>query len=88
MSPLAKKVAGEMGVSLQGIQGSGPNNRVLKQDVVEAAAKGEGLKAAVQKEVKMQVGQIDSEFEDIPVTNIRKVIAERLTYSKTTVPHY
>lgn len=36
----------------------------------------------------MKASPASGEFEDIPLTNIRKVIADRLSYSKSTIPHY
>lgn len=53
------------------VQGSGPNNRVLKSDVQEAAK-----------------GSSAGAYEDLPVSNIRKVIADRLSFSKNNIPHY
>lgn len=75
-SPLAKKVAEEKGVDLSQIKGSGPDNRVIKQDVEQASK-------------KANVPAVDAGlYEDIPLTNIRKVIADRLSLSKQTIPHY
>lgn len=83
-SPLARKTADEKGVSLQGIQGSGPNQRILQQDVLDFAS--QAPKKAARPERGMAAAE--GEYEDIQLSNIRKVIAERLTYSKTNIPHY
>jgi pyruvate dehydrogenase E2 component (dihydrolipoamide acetyltransferase) len=81
-SPLARKVAVEQGVPIAAVAGTGPNNRVIRADVVEYAAKtssGAALSAAAP---------VSDQYTDIPTTQIRKVIAARLTESKQTVPHY
>lgn len=75
-SPIAKKTAEETGVNLKDVKGSGPNDRIIKSDVQAAASKA------------IPQASASGEFEDIPLTNIRKVIADRLSYSKQTIPHY
>lgn len=65
------------------IQGSGPNNRIIKTDV--ESAKQTPAKPAAKIQIPATSGVA---FEDIPLTNIRKVIADRLSYSKTNIPHY
>lgn len=75
-SPLAKAVGKEMGIDLSGIAGSGPNGRILKADVVSNA----------QSFVQRSAGV--SPYQDVPISNIRKVIAQRLSESKQTIPHY
>lgn len=70
-SPLARKVAKEGGISLDGIKGSGENGRILEHDVEAAIAKAksgkpvEGKKGAAAPPIK--------EYEDIPLTNVRAV---------------
>jgi pyruvate dehydrogenase E2 component (dihydrolipoamide acetyltransferase) len=81
---LAKKTAGEENVTLKGIQGSGPNSRIIKSDVDQAKSSPQP-KAASSKVI---TSSSDNLYEDIPLSNIRKVIADRLSYSKQTVPHY
>ena len=83
-SPIAKKTAEESNVDLSKIQGSGPNNRIIKTDV-ESAKQTSAKPAPPKIQIPTTTGV---EFEDIPLTNIRKVIADRLTYSKTNIPHY
>jgi pyruvate dehydrogenase E2 component (dihydrolipoamide acetyltransferase) len=97
---LAKKVANEKGVDLSQISGSGPNGRILRNDVEEQGQKVQQQKTEVkteQKEEKKedkkaapkpQVVQATNPYVDEPVTNIRDVIARRLLESKTTIPHY
>lgn len=75
-SPLAKTLAREKGIDLSGIVGSGPNNRIRAQDVLNAPTSG------------LPAMSPTASFEQIEVTNMRKVIAKRLSLSKQTVPHY
>ncbi|KAJ7325660.1 hypothetical protein OS493_029529 [Desmophyllum pertusum] len=76
-SPLAKKIAQEKGIELSSLQGSGPSGRVIAQDVSTATT-------AAPTPVHVP----GAEFTDIPLTNVRKVIARRLLESKQTIPHY
>jgi len=82
-SPLAQNLANEQGVSLAGIQGTGPNGRIIKADVLEAASSGPIKAAAPVFDSVPAAG-----FIDLENSNIRKVIADRLTYSKQNIPHY
>lgn len=82
-SPLAQNLANEQGVSLAGLQGTGPNGRIIKADVLEAAASGPVKAAAPVFDSVPAAG-----FIDLENSNIRKVIADRLTYSKQNIPHY
>lgn len=74
-SPLARNTAESLGVNLQDISGSGPHGRIVKDDIL-AAAPSASLEAA------------SSAYADIPLSNMRKVIAQRLAESKQTIPHY
>jgi pyruvate dehydrogenase E2 component (dihydrolipoamide acetyltransferase) len=82
-SPLAKKIAAEKGVDLGGISGTGPGGRIVKADV-ESARPAAG-KAAVATVPSMPAGAGD---QTIPLSGMRRVIAERLLASKTQLPHF
>jgi len=96
-SPLARRLAKEAGIELARIDGSGPHGRVIARDVEEAKS-GKGLKApaaAVAPSVapSMSDKQIRALFEDgsyevIPHDGMRRTIAQRLTASVQTVPHF
>ncbi len=77
-SPLARRLASERGVELDGVQGSGPGGRIVKRDV-EAAA--EAPRAAER-------GAPEVDYEDIPLTQMRKTIARRLAESIGPVPTF
>jgi len=80
-SPLARLLAKESNVDLSGLHGSGPGNRIIAQDVATASQQ----QQQVQYDAPAIVG---TSYTDIPHTNIRKVIASRLTQSKQQIPHY
>ncbi len=83
-SPLAKKIASESGVSIDTIKGSGDEGRIVKRDVekylsTSAPAAGAPLSAIPAGE---------ESFEEIPVSQMRKTIARRLSESKFGAPHF
>jgi len=79
-SPLAKRIAKEEGVSLYSLSGTGPQGRVIKDDVIEFLQSGASKSGAVRRNKE--------EFSAIKNNNIRKVIAKRLLESKQNVPHF
>lgn len=92
MSPLAKKTAAERGVNLQEMRGmgTGPNSRIIKDDVVKFASQARPTPttttaaAAAASVAAPEAG----EYVDLPISNMRKVIANRLQESKRNIPHY
>jgi pyruvate dehydrogenase E2 component (dihydrolipoamide acetyltransferase) len=89
-SPLAKKIAAERGVGLDGIQGSGPGGRIVAKDIPEkgaAPAAGAPAPAAPAAAPKIQAAAGEGD-KRVPLTGMRRVIAERLLASKTQLPHF
>jgi pyruvate dehydrogenase E2 component (dihydrolipoamide acetyltransferase) len=98
-SPLARRLAKEAGIELARINGSGPHGRVIARDVEEAKS-GKGLKApaaapsgAPALAPSMSDKQILALFEPgsyevVPHDGMRRTIAQRLTASVQTVPHF
>lgn len=84
-SPLAKRVAEQNQINLANITGSGPRGRIVKADVEQAA-----LSPSPQNEHTSVQTTVygDSGYADLPLNNMRKVIARRLTESKQQVPHF
>ncbi|KAG7198719.1 hypothetical protein KM043_001710 [Ampulex compressa] len=80
-SPLAKRLAAEKGLSLEGLKGTGLYGSITSKDLEGAAPA--VAQAAVAGVVAGAPGGVD-----IPVSNIRAVIAKRLSESKQTIPHY
>lgn len=87
-SPLAKKIASEKGIDLRYIKGTGDNGRITKTDIDNyvPAAKGLAEAAAPAAIASVPAGQVS--FEDVPVSQMRKVIAKRLGESLFTAPHF
>ena len=89
-SPLARKMAAEKGIDLAKVPGSGDNGRIVKKDVDsytpgKAAAAAPG--GAPAKTVSPAVMGQES-YEEVPVSQMRKVIAKRLAESKFSAPHF
>ena len=82
-SPLAKKIALERGVSLLGVQGTGPGGRVVAADVPTASITHTAAPAAPRIEVPFS----DADTKT-PLSGMRRTIAERLLASKTQIPHF
>ena len=74
-SPLARRIARERGVELSGIRGTGPDGRIVAEDVERAEA---GAPTAASNKLS-QAPVLAGEVERIPLSNIRKTIARRLT---------
>jgi pyruvate dehydrogenase E2 component (dihydrolipoamide acetyltransferase) len=83
-SPLAKKMAQEAGVDLGAVQGSGPQGRIVKRDV-QAALSAPSTAAVVRP---VFVPGVRSEPDVVPLSSMRKVIAQRLAEVKPGVPHF
>lgn len=79
-SPLAKRVAADVGVDLRMVQGTGPHGRVVRADVEDAKKSGGSMRGMVRRNPQ--------EYASIPNNNMRRVIAKRLTESKQFVPHF
>ena len=84
ISPLAKKIAEEKGISLNQLNGSGENGRIIKRDVENFTPHSSTASTSVAKFVAS--GKED--FDEITNSQMRKVIAKRLGESKFSAPHY
>ena len=82
-SPLARRIANERGVQLGGIQGSGPGGRIVKRDIENAKATGGAARSAAADRLATE-----GDFKDVPLTQIRKTIARRLSESNGPVPTF
>jgi pyruvate dehydrogenase E2 component (dihydrolipoamide acetyltransferase) len=98
-SPLARRLAKEANIDLNRVQGSGPHGRVIARDI-DAAKSGKGLRApgaapaaAMPMAASSSDAQVRALYEDgsynfVPHDSMRKIIAQRLTLSKQTIPHF
>ncbi|MGI8498683.1 MAG: pyruvate dehydrogenase complex dihydrolipoamide acetyltransferase [Gemmatimonadaceae bacterium] len=94
-SPVARRMASEGGVDLGSVQGSGPGGRIIKRDV-EAAMTVEGAGAssvkapegATARSVQPPPTPREGDFQDVPLSQIRKTIAKRLSESLGPIPTF
>ena len=97
-SPLAKRIAQQLGVNLAGLAGTGPGGRIVKADV-QAAASAPKPAAPVAAPVpapapvaapapKAPAPVITAPHKVVPNSSMRKVISRRLSEAKATVPHF
>jgi len=100
-SPLAKRIAADSGIALEGIKGSGPGGRVVKKDIEQAAAEVTTARAAITKDMTESKVEVPSlplaepwnvipasrTDEHTPLTKLRAAIARRMVESKAA-PHF
>ena len=93
-SPLARRMASGAGIDLAALTGSGPRGRIVKADVEAAIAA--GGPTAVASETPAPGAESSpsaapaqaAEYEEIPLTAMRKVMARRLSEAKRSIPHF
>jgi len=88
-SPVARRIAAELGVDLSGVKGAGPDGRVTETDV-RAAAKSKTVEAGVPPAAKQptRLPLQPGESARIQLSGMRKIIAQRLVESLGPVPHF
>jgi len=88
VTPLARRLAGEAGIDLANIKGSGPHGRVVARDV-ETARAAKPAPAAARGATADQIKALyrDTPYEEVPLDNMRATIAARLTQAQT-IPHF
>ena len=97
-SPLAKKIAKEKGIDLNNVKGSGENGRIVKSDVEQFTpskqeAKVESTPAPSSTQAQVSAPKVaapsgEVSVEEVKNSQMRKIIAKRLSESKFTAPHY
>ncbi len=102
-SPLARRMASQGGIDVAAISGSGPKGRIVKRDVEEALARGTAVAVPVPAAIQSATISAPAapafasddpmlvylpEFEALPNSSMRKVIASRLTASARDIPHF
>ncbi len=87
-SPVALRMAQELGIDLRQVQGSGPGGRIIKRDI-EAHLKTQAAPkpAAMPITIPSQAPTLE-EYRTVPLTPMRQTIARRMTESKQQVPHF
>lgn len=98
-TPVARKLAKDLGVDINTIIGTGPNGRIMKEDIYRAKENVNAPKEDVKAIPEPQQASVykapasepivisDDRTERIPLTRIRKTIADRMTQSRFTIPH-
>jgi pyruvate dehydrogenase E2 component (dihydrolipoamide acetyltransferase) len=90
ISPIARRMADELGIDVNQVKGSGPEGRIVKKDI-EAFSKNPQPAAATASAKAVPVAApvvVSREDTKVPLTKLRTAIARRMTESKTTVPHF
>jgi len=90
-SPLARKMAAEKGIDLQNLEGSGDGGRIVKRDIDNYKEQpGSALQAPGTASQQVAPFRFTGEegYTDVPLTQMRKVIATRLGESKFNAPHF
>ena len=94
-SPLAKKLAADKGIDLSKVSGSGDNGRITKKDIdsyvpaaKQAVADAPKTATAAKAIAPDFIANGQEGFTDTPLTQMRKVIARRLSESKFAAPHF
>jgi pyruvate dehydrogenase E2 component (dihydrolipoamide acetyltransferase) len=86
-SPLARKIAREHDIDLASVTGTGPQGRIVRADIEAAIAAGPSAPAAPVAAPTAPAAQPGPDTVEVPINNIRKVTARRLTESQA-VPHF
>jgi pyruvate dehydrogenase E2 component (dihydrolipoamide acetyltransferase) len=92
-SPLARRLAEEGGLQLADVQGSGPGGRIIKRDITAALESGAppreaAAEAAPPEAAPAAPAPAAAEFTEVPLSQMRKTIAKRLSQSLGPVPHF
>jgi pyruvate dehydrogenase E2 component (dihydrolipoamide acetyltransferase) len=89
VTPLARRLAGENGIDLSRIAGSGPHGRIVARDVEARLAQAPAAAPATGPSASDILALYrDVPSEEVPLDGMRKTIAARLTQAKQTIPHF
>ena len=93
ISPLAKKMAQEKGIDVHALKGSGENGRIVKKDIESFTPSAQPAAATPAAKVEAKPAQpamsfVQGEDSETPNSQVRNIIAKRLSESKFTAPHY
>jgi pyruvate dehydrogenase E2 component (dihydrolipoamide acetyltransferase) len=91
VTPLARRLAGEAGIDLSRLKGSGPHGRIVARDVEAAAAAKPAAPAPIARgPTADQVRALyrDTPYEEVPLDTMRRAIAARMAQAAQTIPHF
>src|SRR5450759_5208222 len=86
-TPLARRLAGERGIDLSRVTGSGPHGRIVASDVEKTAPAAPAL-ATGASAAHVKALYTDTPYEEVPLDSMRRTIAKRLIEAKQTIPHF
>jgi pyruvate dehydrogenase E2 component (dihydrolipoamide acetyltransferase) len=87
-SPLARSMAAQRNIPLNSVAGSGPGGRIIKRDIESWAGAPAAARAPSPAAPSAPAGPAITPGQEVPVSNIRRVIAKRLAESMFTAPHF
>jgi pyruvate dehydrogenase E2 component (dihydrolipoamide acetyltransferase) len=90
-SPLARRLARDAQLPIDELVGTGPNGRIVRRDIERAVADTANradTAASVATLTERAEGVGNAAYVDLPLTRIRRLVSERLTESKRSVPHF
>jgi len=91
VTPLARRLAGEAGIDLSQLRGSGPRGRIVARDITQAPRAERGptvVSAAEPTAAAIKALFEPGSFQEIPLDGMRRTIAARLTQAAQTIPHF
>ena len=87
ITPLARRLAGERGIDLNLVKGSGPHGRIVAADV-ERTPPGAAAASAAAGAAQVKALYDGVPYEEVPLDSMRATIARRLVEAKSTIPHF
>jgi pyruvate dehydrogenase E2 component (dihydrolipoamide acetyltransferase) len=87
VTPLARRLAGERGIDLSRLSGSGPHGRIVARDV-ESAVPSAPAAATGASAAQVKALYADTPYDEVPLDGMRATIAKRLVEAKQTIPHF
>ena len=87
-SPLARRLASERGLDLAAVPGSGPNGRIIKRDIEQAATTPAQAKSVAPQAPRALTVPSGADHRDVPLTQLRRTIARRLAESLGPIPTF
>jgi pyruvate dehydrogenase E2 component (dihydrolipoamide acetyltransferase) len=91
VTPLARRLAGEAGIALSNIRGSGPHGRIVARDIETAApiaGPASAALAAAPDAAAIKALYAPGSYQEVPLDSMRRTIAARLTQAIQTIPHF
>jgi len=86
ITPLAKKIASINKIDFATLKGSGPRGRIIKSDI-ERHIKNNNLET-MSKSPQIELDSLETQKETLEIPKLRRIIADKLTLSKSTIPHF